>query len=112
MQAPESMSTPTIWSSRCALASTWRLRAQRVPGVFASEIDNPRVRILGEATLPMPRRVSGEELASGVQDSQFVEVEGVVMSAGEDEGRLLLHIASKAVEFPVYVFGQEPAPEN
>jgi PAS domain S-box-containing protein len=82
------------------------------PGVFASEIDNPRVRILGEAPLPVPRRVSGEELASGVQDSQFVEVEGIVMSAGEDEGRLLLHIASKAVEFPVYVLGQKPAAEN
>jgi PAS domain S-box-containing protein len=82
------------------------------PGVFASEIDNPRVRVLGEAPLPMPRRVSGEELASGVQDSQFVEVQGIVMSAGEDEGRLLLHIASRAVEFPVYVLGQKPSPEN
>jgi PAS domain S-box-containing protein len=82
------------------------------PGVFASEIDRPHVRILGEAPLPVPRRVSGEELASGVQDSQFVEVEGTIMSAAENEGRLLLHIASRAVEFPVYVLGQKTVPEN
>jgi len=82
------------------------------PGFFASEIVNPRVRILGEAPLPVPRRVSGEELASGVQDSQFVEVEGIVMSTGENDGRLLLHIASRAVEFPVYVLVQKAAPEN
>jgi PAS domain S-box-containing protein len=47
-----------------------------------------------------------------VQDSQFVEVEGIVVSTGENVGRLLLHIASGSVEFPVYVLGQKPAPEN
>jgi two-component system, sensor histidine kinase and response regulator len=82
------------------------------PGFFASEITNPRVRILGEAPLPVPRRVSGEEFASGVQDSQFIEVEGIIVSTGENEGRLLLHIASRSVEFLVYVLGQKPAPEN
>jgi two-component system, sensor histidine kinase and response regulator len=82
------------------------------PGDFAPQIDNPRVRILGEVPLPVPRRVSGEEFASGVQDSQFVEVEGIIMSTGESDGRLLLHVASSAVEFPVYVLGQKPAPEN
>jgi PAS domain S-box-containing protein len=82
------------------------------PGFFASEITNPRVRILGEAPLPVPRRVSGEEFASGVQDSQFVEVEGIIVSTGENDGRLLLHIASRSVEFLVYVLGQKPAPEN
>ena len=82
------------------------------PGFFASEITNPRVRILGEAPLPVPRRVSGEEFASGVQDSQFVEVEGIIVYTGENEGRLLLHVASRSVEFRVYVLGQKPAPEN
>jgi PAS domain S-box-containing protein len=82
------------------------------PGDFAPQIDNPRVRILGEVPLPVPRRVSGEEFASGIQDSQFVEVEGIIMSTGKSDGRLLLHVASSAVEFPVYVLGQKPAPEN
>ena len=81
-------------------------------GDFASQIENPRVRILGQASLPVPRKVSGEELASGVQDSQFVEVEGVIMSSGENDGRILLHVASRSVEFPAYVLGQAPAPEN
>jgi PAS domain S-box-containing protein len=82
------------------------------PGDFAPEIVDPRVRIMGEAPLPVPRKVSGEELASGVQDSQFVEVEGIVMSTGENGGRLLLHVASGSVEFLAYVLGPKPFPEN
>jgi PAS domain S-box-containing protein len=82
------------------------------PGDFAPVIASPHVRILGLAPLPAPRKVSGEEFASGAQDSQFVEVEGIIVSTGESEGRLLLHVASQSVEFAVYVLGQKPYPEN
>ena len=82
------------------------------PGDFASQINNPRLRILGKAPLPAPRRVSAEEFTSGVQDSQFVEVEGTVLSTGVSDGRLLLHVASRSVEFLVYILGQKPVPEN
>jgi PAS domain S-box-containing protein len=82
------------------------------PGDFAPAIANPRVRVLGQAPLPAPRKVSGEEFASGAQDSQFVEVKGIVVSTGESEGRLLLHVASQSVEFAVYILGQKPYPEN
>jgi PAS domain S-box-containing protein len=81
-------------------------------GDFASEIENPQVRVLGEAPLPSPRRVGGEEFASGAQDSQFVEVEGIVMSAGAEQGRILLQLASGLVEFPVYVLAPKLPPEN
>jgi len=82
------------------------------PGDFASQIENPQVRVLGEAPLPAPRKVAGEEFASGAQDSQFVEVEGIVMSAGAEQGRILLQLASGLVEFPVYVLAPKLPPED
>jgi PAS domain S-box-containing protein len=82
------------------------------PGDFASEIVNPSVRILGEAPLPTPRRVSGEEFVSGVQDSQFVEIEGVVRSSAEVAGRLLLQVASGTSVFPAYILNFRPPPAN
>jgi PAS domain S-box-containing protein len=82
------------------------------PGDFASQIENPQIRVLGEAPLPAPRKVGGEEFASGAQDSQFVEVEGIVMSAGAEQGRILLQLASGMVEFPVYVLAPKLPTEN
>jgi PAS domain S-box-containing protein len=82
------------------------------PGLFASQVENPQVRVLGKASLPVPRRISGEEFASGALDSQFVEVQGIVMSIGENGGRLLLHIASRSIEILVYVLDQRSTPEN
>ena len=70
------------------------------PGDFASQIDNPQIRVLGQAPLPAPQIVSGEKLVTGVEDSQYVEVEGVVRSAAETQGRLVLHVASGTALFP------------
>ena len=59
------------------------------PGDFASEIENPKIRVLGEAPLPVPLKVSGDVFVTGSQDSQFVEIEGMVKSAAENQGGLL-----------------------
>jgi PAS domain S-box-containing protein len=88
------------------------VEGRTAPGRFASEVINPQVRVLGEAPLPAPQKVSGEEFASGAQDSQFVEVGGIILSASQDEGQLVLHIASRSVELLAEVIGQNPAPEN
>jgi len=80
------------------------------PGDFASQIENPRIQVLGEGPLPVPKRVSGEEFATGFEDSQFVEIEGVVRSAAESQNRLLLHVASGTVIVPVYVLNYKPVP--
>lgn len=55
------------------------------PGEYAPIIDPLRVRILGEASLPAAKSASFEQLASGQEDSQFVEVQGIVRSAHFDE---------------------------
>jgi PAS domain S-box-containing protein len=54
-------------------------------GEFAPVVQAQRIKILGEAKFPAARPVSFEQLISGREDSQFVEVEGVVRSAQFDE---------------------------
>ena len=47
-------------------------------GSFAPVVTSHRIRILGETNLPPAKPVSYEELASGLEDSQFVEIRGLV----------------------------------
>ena len=77
------------------------------PGDFAPEVVKPHIRILGPGTLPLPRKVSIEELSSGQEDSQWVEGDGVVHAAAI-EGNLLalnvfmggLRIRARILSFP------------
>jgi signal transduction histidine kinase len=54
-------------------------------GEYAPIVVPQRARVLGTADLPAPKRVSFEQLASGKEDSQFVEIVGIVRSAQIDE---------------------------
>jgi len=59
-------------------------------GFFAPEVEHPEIRVLAKSQLPAARRFPLEALLSGEQDSQFVEVLGIVRSA-RVEGMLLFH---------------------
>ncbi len=59
-------------------------------GFFAPQVENPEMHVLGKAPLPQARPFPLEDLLSGEQDSQFVEVRGIVHSA-RIEGMLLAH---------------------
>jgi PAS domain S-box-containing protein len=48
-------------------------------------VEARRIQILGEGKFPVARPVSFEELITGREDSQFVEIEGVVRSVRFDE---------------------------
>jgi signal transduction histidine kinase len=50
------------------------------PGEYAPVVVVDRVQTAGAAPLPAPKLVTYEELASGVEDSQFVELNGIVRS--------------------------------
>ena len=50
-------------------------------GFFAPEVEHPAIRVLGKASLPPARRFALEDLLTGEQDSQFVEVRGIIRSA-------------------------------
>jgi hypothetical protein len=81
-------------------------------GDFAPEIDRSRFRNLGEAPMPKPARPSSDELVSGRQDSQWVEVEGLVRSVSERDGGLVLSFFAGAFECKVLVLKfPTPRPE-
>ncbi len=60
---------------------------------FAPQIGRPRIQVIGEAPLPDPHRVPFERLLSTIEDSQWVETEGIVRQAKVEGGFLFLDIA-------------------
>ena len=80
------------------------------PGAFAPVVNVDRMRVLGPGVFPAATPVSFEQLSSGQEDSQFVEVRGVVRSVRLEEQRLyfLIEVATgegrvtvRATELPV-----------
>lgn len=55
------------------------------PGEYAPIVIPERVVVVGEASLPKPKPVSYEQLATGKEDSQFVEIAGIVRWVTHDE---------------------------
>ena len=74
------------------------------PGEYAPIVVPERVRIMGNAELPVPKRVTYEQLASGKEDSQFVEIAGVVRSVQSLEASQyhLIEIATGGGRLSVY----------
>ena len=74
------------------------------PGEYAPVVEVNQLRVAGEGPLPAPKVVTYEQLASGVEDSQFVEITGVVRSARvlEDSQYHLLEIATGGGRLLVY----------
>ena len=56
------------------------------PGEYAPIVVPERVEVVGVAPLPAPKPVTYDALASGQEDSQFVEIVGIVRWAHLDEG--------------------------
>jgi signal transduction histidine kinase len=74
------------------------------PGEYAPIVVPEKVRIVGNAPLPMPKHVTYEQLASGQEDSQFVEIAGVVRSVQPAEASQyqLIEIATGGGRLFVY----------
>jgi PAS domain S-box-containing protein len=81
-------------------------------GDVAPEIDHAHFRSLGEAPMPNPWRPTSDELASGKQDSQWIELQGVVRSVAEREGGLVLNLSSGAFECIVFVLKYPSLPTD
>jgi PAS domain S-box-containing protein len=71
---------------------------------FAPSIYKPKIRVLGQSSLPVARRVTFDRMASTKEDSQWVEIEGIVHTASKDGDSLSLDVAAEGgrltVEFP------------
>lgn len=75
------------------------------PGEYAPSIVPQSIKVIDEAPLPEPRRVTYEQLASGIDDSQFVEITGTVRSVQQlqDASKLyVMEIATGAGRLTVY----------
>ena len=70
------------------------------PGSFAPEIVKARVRTLERASMPKATRASFEQLMSGKEDSQWVEVQGVVRTVREQDGQSVLELALTGGRLP------------
>ena len=59
---------------------------------FAPQIAKARYRRLGRAPLPRPRKVSLGDMLSTREDSQWVQIEGIVQDANRDDNNLRLDV--------------------
>jgi signal transduction histidine kinase len=75
------------------------------PGEYAPVVVVDWVRVTGTAPLPAPKVVTYEQLASGGEDSQFIEITGIVRSTRfmEDSQYNLIEIATGGGRLLVYV---------
>src|SRR2546427_8319055 len=73
------------------------------PGAYAPIITAPQVKKIGTAPIPAAKRVLIERLMSGAEDSQRVEVSGLVRAARLDGSRLIVDMVSGGYRFRVYV---------
>jgi signal transduction histidine kinase len=72
-------------------------------GDYAPIVKASAIRVLGEGQLPVPRRVSIDQLFTGLEDGQWIEVSGVVRSATILEGRHYLNLAMNGQRIMTYV---------
>jgi PAS domain S-box-containing protein len=92
-------STAGIWIDTKGMRLSLRLRQLvEIEGVsaapdFAPEVARPKVKIVGEGSLPVAQRVSFDRVASASEDSQWVEIEGIVRSAIAPARFLVLDVA-------------------
>ena len=61
---------------------------------FAPQIAKARYRLLGQAPLPQPRKVSSDDLMSTREDSQWVQLEGIVQNIEPDGDHQKLDVVS------------------
>jgi signal transduction histidine kinase/ActR/RegA family two-component response regulator len=78
-------------------------------GDFAPEVVRPRIRILGAGELPVPRRVSIEQISSGGLDSQWVEGQGVVHAASIQDHLLVLDVFMGGRRIRIRILNFPPA---
>jgi len=81
------------------------VRGVTAPGDFAPIVDNPQVRVIGQAPLPSPHRLPLDDLLTGQRDSQWVELQGIVHSIELDADAVELGIAAGSHKFRAVIGG-------
>lgn len=91
-----------ISSNQPSAGDVLSLTGVTFPGGYAPTITKPHWEKVGQAPLPHPKPVAMEELMSGAEDGQRIEISGIVRSA-EPSGQLLrVELSSGGYRLPVY----------
>ena len=61
------------------------IEGNTAPGDFAPAIEHARIRVTGRAALPRPARIEPDDLLTGHQDSQWIELTGIVRSVSIED---------------------------
>ncbi|HUB82148.1 MAG TPA: response regulator [Bryobacteraceae bacterium] len=95
--------------TRVASGDLVQVQGNTTPGEYAPSIEHAAVKVIGKAPLPAASRQSMDHLLSGVEDSQWVAIQGTVHSAKlEDrlppdmqpgDPQLVLQIATEGHQF-------------
>ena len=102
-----------IWPTPLEPGQTVEVTGLAIPGEYAPVVAVDRITVTGRSELSSPQSVSYDQLASGAEDSQFVEIGGVVrslwkfgttklyeMEIATGEGRLLVYAQNLPVTQP------------
>jgi len=75
------------------------------PGAYAPIIAPSSIKVLGQGNLPDAKPVTGQQLVSGQDDSQFVQVKGIVHSVNFDRvtGQYWIDLVADGERFTAYV---------
>ena len=86
---------PSSWPQGAPVAgSLVDIRGVSSPGDYAAIIGRPEIQILGKSRQILPaKRVTLPHLLTGVEDSQLVEISGVVQSVFQTDTNVVLEIA-------------------
>ena len=86
----------TVSTAGLVAGQRLELEGETGKGEFAPIVFARRIQVLGPGTFPGAKPVSFEQLATGEEDSQYVEVRGIVRSVRLEEQRLyfLLEVAT------------------
>jgi len=80
--------------SQLSVGTVVDVRGVTAPGKFSPIIVEPKLQIIGQSHLPAnPPKVSFSRLVTGAEDSQWVEVEGVVHSVVDSGHSVILRLA-------------------
>jgi signal transduction histidine kinase len=69
-----------LWPTNLEPGQTIEIMGTTSPGEYAPVVIAERLTVTGRTELPSPKSVSYDQLATGAEDSQFVEISGVVRS--------------------------------
>jgi signal transduction histidine kinase len=72
-------------------------------GDYAPIVRASAIHVLGKSQLPVPRKISIDQLFTGLEDSQWIEVSGVVRSTTILDGRRYLNLAMNGQRVRTYV---------